>query len=135
MSKKQKKMNCSSNAAKYDTIQLTYKFFLLLGDEYIFGPGRWELLQAVRTLGSLRQAAISIGMSYRWAWGRIRDVEKALGIPLLVNDVGKSGNTRTKVLSIEGIALLDWYQASLAHLDKEIKKIEFTIPDFLRTKK
>ena len=54
----------------------------------IFSDGRLALLTAVEELGSLRQAAQRLGMSYRAAWGLLKVTEKALGYPLLAVRIG-----------------------------------------------
>jgi molybdate transport system regulatory protein len=53
-----------------------------------FGEGPYELLKHVAETGSLHQAAIQMGMSYRKAWLTIRASEKRLGFPLLERTVG-----------------------------------------------
>lgn len=47
------------------------------------GTGRILLLANVERLGSLSKAADAMGMSYRAAWGKIRQSETALGVKLL----------------------------------------------------
>ena len=86
------------------------KLFLEEHGKYIFGPGRAELLRAVGVLGSLHKAAQQQGMSYRWAWGRIRETERALGVKLLMPDK-EPGRGNTKVLTPEAHELLEWYSA------------------------
>jgi molybdate transport system regulatory protein len=71
----------------------------------LLGPGRTQLLRATAELGSLVKAAKAQGMSYRWAWGRLKAAEKALGVNLLESVQGK-GNIRT--LTAEAEELLDW---------------------------
>ncbi len=59
------------------------RLWLETGEELYFGLGRAQLLLAVDRLGSLRQAAASLGMSYRAAWGKLQQSEQALGFKLL----------------------------------------------------
>lgn len=47
------------------------------------GMGRILLLANVERLGSLSKAADAMGMSYRAAWGKIKQSENALGISLI----------------------------------------------------
>ena len=54
----------------------------------IFGGGRIKLLLAIDRLGSLKKAAEELGYSYRFAWGKIKDMEKRLGNPLVVSHKG-----------------------------------------------
>ena len=60
---------------------------------YAFEPGEqrgaelgnplFELLGAVLECGSIRHAAQSLGISYRYAWGALRKWEQTLGAPLI----------------------------------------------------
>ena len=56
-----------------------------------FGGGPLELLRGVERTGSLRQAALSMHMSYNKAWHLIRALEKKLGLQLLERNVGGTG--------------------------------------------
>jgi molybdate transport system regulatory protein len=47
--------------------------------ELKFGDGRARLLEAIDEQGSLRKAAESFEMSYRNAWGYLRELERAAG--------------------------------------------------------
>jgi molybdate transport repressor ModE-like protein len=49
-----------------------------------------------------------MGISYRWAWGRLKTAEKELGVPLLTQE-GTAGRGKTKILSAEARELLRWY--------------------------
>ncbi len=58
----------------------------------IFGLGRYRILSAIDSYGSINAAAKSLKMSYRGVWAKIKTTEDALGKPLLVkNTGGKSG--------------------------------------------
>jgi putative molybdopterin biosynthesis protein len=65
---------------------------------YAFGAGprgSWirnplvDLLQAVRSEGSIRAAALALGLSYRHVWGELKRWEAELGQPLIVWDKGQ----------------------------------------------
>lgn len=98
-------------------MNLSVKLFLEDEKKYVFGPGRIELLRAVNELGSLRKAAQKLGMSYRWAWGRLNDAKKALGVDLLAHDASVGGNAKT--LTAEARELLAWYDA----VEKDIRAV------------
>lgn len=57
----------------------------------VFGPGPAELLRRVREHGSLRSAAISMGMAYTKALALVKNAESALGAPLTTRVVGGAG--------------------------------------------
>ena len=48
-----------------------------------FGDGRARLLELIDERGSLRQAAAEFDMSYRNAWGYLRELEQAAGFELV----------------------------------------------------
>lgn len=98
-------------------MNLSAKLFLEDREKYVLGPGRMELLRSVKELGSLRKAAQKLGMSYRWAWGRLNDAEKALGVRLLARDETSVGKAKT--LTAEALELLAWYDA----IGKDVKAV------------
>lgn len=51
-------------------------------DEKFFGEGPCRLLHAIEETGSLRSAAISMGLAYTKALRIIKNAEAALGFPL-----------------------------------------------------
>lgn len=59
--------------------------------ERVFGPGPAELLRRIREYGSLRAAAISMGMAYTKALALVRKAEAGLGSPLTTRVIGGSG--------------------------------------------
>ncbi|MDR2946003.1 MAG: LysR family transcriptional regulator [Candidatus Adiutrix sp.] len=89
-------------------MKLAAKIFLEDHQKLVLGPGRMELLKATESLGSLHKAAQAMGMSYRWAWGRLKTAEQELGVPLLTQE-GEPGRGKTKILSAEARELLRWY--------------------------
>ncbi|MDP1808956.1 MAG: LysR family transcriptional regulator [Actinomycetota bacterium] len=58
------------------------------GGVHVYGGGRQALLEKIEELGSIRQAALDMGMSYRAAWGKIKATEAGLGFKLLERRVG-----------------------------------------------
>lgn len=70
---------------------------------------RARLLRLVRETGSLAQAAAAMHLSYRRAWGKIREIEQNLGRPLVQSEIGGAGGGKTYLTS-EGLHLLDAYE-------------------------
>lgn len=54
----------------------------------LFSDGRQALFKAIMETGSINQAAKSLGMSYRAAWGKIHATEERLGIKLVETQAG-----------------------------------------------
>jgi molybdate transport system regulatory protein len=74
------------------------KVWIVFGDRVTFGHGRAQLLQALDELGSLRKAAVQLGMSYRSVWGSLRVLETAAGFPFLERRVGRKGRGGTTLM-------------------------------------
>jgi molybdate transport system regulatory protein len=56
--------------------------------EGAFGDGKWRLLKAIDTEGSLKAASESLRISYRKAWGDLKKAQDALGIVLVEKQRG-----------------------------------------------
>ncbi|HSC69763.1 MAG TPA: LysR family transcriptional regulator [Candidatus Methylomirabilis sp.] len=75
------------------------KVWVVFKDSVKFGDGRAQLLELVDQLGSLKRAVEHFGMSYRNAWGYLRELEKAAGFKILERQPGggpRSGMRLTK---------------------------------------
>ena len=66
------------------------RVWVTFGDDLKFGDGRARLLERIDELGSLRKAAQEFEMSYRNAWGYLRELEEAAGFKF-VERVTSSG--------------------------------------------
>jgi len=77
-------------------------------EETYIGIGSTLLLQYVEKLGSLRQAASSLGMSYRRAWGKLKKAEERIGRPLVEKTKGKGQRFN---LTPEGKELMEKFLA------------------------
>ena len=69
-------------------IHLMTKFWLETEKGYVFGEGPFQLLYEISVHGTLSEAARDMGMSYRHAWGVLKEVEKKTGISLLKTHKG-----------------------------------------------
>ncbi len=59
------------------------KVWVVFGGRVKFGDGRAQLLELIDQVGSLKEAVARIGMSYRAAWGYLRELETAAGFKFL----------------------------------------------------
>ncbi len=85
--------------------------YLLDGDgRRVFGPGPVDLLERVGELGSLRAAAIEMGMAYTKATRLVHDAECAFGFALTERTVGGSGGGGSQ-LTAEARELIGRYRA------------------------
>ncbi len=67
------------------------RFWLTCDGESLAGRGRIELLRRIAESGSIRQAALAMGMSYRAAWDAVDAMNRRAGIALITRKVGGSG--------------------------------------------
>ncbi|MCS7294250.1 MAG: LysR family transcriptional regulator [Chloroflexota bacterium] len=58
---------------------------------------RVRLLELVAERGSLAAAAEAMGLSYRRAWGKIKELESNLGVRLVASEVGGAGGGHTRL--------------------------------------
>ena len=75
------------------------KVWVTFGDRLKFGDGRADLLELIEDRGSLRAAAQVSGMSYRNAWGYLRELESVAGFKFVERVKGggpRSGMRLTK---------------------------------------
>lgn len=86
------------------------KLWLEKDGQIIMSDYRVRLLELVAETGSLSQAAATMNLSYRRAWGKVRELEENLGIKLVESEVGGAGGGHT-ALSPAGHALVRSYRA------------------------
>ncbi len=85
------------------------KLWLERGDGgVVMSDYRLRLLEHVAETGSLAQAAGLLELSYRRAWGKVRELEENLGYKVVESVVGGAGGGRT-LLTPEGRALVAAY--------------------------
>ncbi|MGH9362304.1 MAG: winged helix-turn-helix domain-containing protein, partial [Thermoanaerobaculia bacterium] len=82
---------------------------VLHGDEIALGPGKVELLAAIRSAGTLAEAARALGLSYMRAWKLVRTMNACFREPLVVAERGGrlGGGAR---LTATGEAVLALYR-------------------------
>lgn len=80
---------------------------------------RAQLLRHVQDTGSLAQAAAAMGLSYRRAWGKVRELEANLGVSVIESDVGGVGGGRSR-LTPAGIDLLVRYERFTAAVTQAV---------------
>jgi len=78
-----------------------YKLWLETDEGHVFGPGVYNLLRKIEAKGTLKEAASSLGMSYRYAWGLIKKAEEKLGEPLIsATKGGRHGGGSTEITEL-----------------------------------
>ena len=102
-----------------------FKLWLETDDGYVFGKGSFELLHGIQEKGNLMAIAKGLNMSYRHAWGIIKEIEEKLGEPILVTyRGGKVGGGGAK-LTPTGKKLLETYLKLKSDLNQTFSDVEF----------
>ncbi len=87
---------------------------------------RVQLLRQVGETGSLAEAAQRMGLSYRRAWGKVREIERNLGVKLVESEAGGAGGGGSR-LTPEGERLVALYRrfrrAMESDLGKEFREV------------
>src|SRR5437762_2693132 len=88
-------------------VEVRPRFRIMVDGEIAIGPGKAELLKAIRDTGSIRKAAERLDMSYMRAWKLIQTANDCFKEPLVValrggNRKGGAALTKTgeRVLSL-----------------------------------
>jgi molybdate transport system regulatory protein len=99
---------CWGMGRETDRLKMHCKVWITQDGKALMGGGRAKLLLRIAEHESISKAAESLNMSYRAAWGKIREAEERLGFPLIETQVGgvSGGGTR---LTEEGRRFLKRY--------------------------
>ena len=110
-----------ARARRPGAMRARFKIWVVFSDQVKFGDGRAELLDLVAELGSLKKAVAKIGMSYRNAWGYLRELEEAAGFLFLERKPGggPEGGTR---LTPKGRLFLARYRRFRKGLDEVVSR-------------
>jgi molybdate transport system regulatory protein len=67
---------------------LRMRMRVMAGESIAIGPGKIELLEAIRDTRSITAAAKAMGMSYRRAWMLVDEVNRSLKKPAVASAIG-----------------------------------------------
>ena len=97
------------------------KVWVTFSDELKFGDGRARLLELIGKRGSLQKAAQELEMSYRNAWGYLRELERAAGFKFVERAPGGGPQSGMR-LTQEAKRFLARYWKFRAGLDGAAKR-------------
>jgi molybdate transport repressor ModE-like protein len=101
-----------------------FKLWLETEDGYVFGPGSFELLHGIQEKGNLKAIAEGLNMSYRHAWGIIKEIEENIGKPVLVTHRGGKVGGGGAELTQTGKELLETYLKCKSNLNQMFSDID-----------
>jgi molybdate transport system regulatory protein len=79
------------------------------GGKLVLSDYRVRLLELIDQTGSLADAAAELRLSYRRAWGKVREIEDNLGLRLVESAAGGAGGGGSR-LTPDGKRLVALYQ-------------------------
>ena len=98
--------------------KLSCKVWIEYKDKPLIGKGGAEILEAVNKESSISKAAKNLGMSYRYVWNYLKEIQETLENPILETyKGGKSGGGGAKLTDL-GINLLAEYKQVERYMDK-----------------
>ena len=83
---------------------------------------RVRLLEQIADSGSLAEAARRMGLSYRRAWGKIREIEANLGVQLVESEVGGAGGGGTHLTPV-GERIVDLYEQFETSVQADVRSL------------
>jgi molybdate transport system regulatory protein len=87
-------------------------------DNVNLGPGKIALLEAIRSTGSISDAARSLGMSYRRAWLLVNSLKEGFSEAVTVSAAGGKGGGGARVTPF-GLTLIKQFRL----LEREIARL------------
>ncbi len=81
---------------------------VMVDGEFVFGPGKAEVLAAIEKTGSLAAAARSMEMSYMRAWKLIQEMQQLFAMPVV--ELHRGGKTQGAKLTPTGEKALSLYR-------------------------
>lgn len=98
------------------------KLWVEMDGQIVMSDYRVRLLALVAETGSLAKAASAMKLSYRRAWGKIKEIETNLGIALVQSEVGGAGGGHT-VLTPEAETIVAAYVRFQARMAEDLHAI------------
>ena len=91
--------------------KLSCKVWIQYKDQPLIGKGGAEILEAINKENSISKAAKTLGMSYRYVWNYLQDIQKTLDEPIVETfKGGKAGGGGAKLTDLGKNLLLEYRQ-------------------------
>jgi molybdate transport system regulatory protein len=86
------------------------KLWVVFDGRVKFGDGRAQLLELIDELGSIKKAVAQTGMSYRAAWGYLRELEDAAKFKFLERRPGAGPRSGARLTQDAKVFLCRYWQ-------------------------
>lgn len=117
-----------SLAEESDRLNVRYKIWIEVDGRTVVGGGGIRLLEAIGKYGSIKDAADSLMMSYKYAWQYIRKIEERLGRPVVETFRGGKHKGGAK-LTEEGLKLIECYRRAEGIVKEALSQLEEFVED------
>lgn len=108
---------------KYSNVHVEYKIWIKAEDgTSILGDDKFLLLKTIKEHGSLKMASEKMHISYRKAWGDLKNCEALLGFSLIDKHRGGADGGSTK-LTEEGIRFINLYESMQSDFQNAVTDI------------
>ncbi len=119
---------------KYSNIRVNYDIWISdEHDQKILRDQDWALLKHISNLGSLKAAANALQISYRKAWGDIRQAESLLGFALIEKQRGGESGGKSE-LTADGQKFYDAYNLLMQNFQQSVNDYIITFKKTLKSK-
>lgn len=98
----------------------SFKLWLGRNQLPILGKGGASLLKAINRYGSIAEASGKLGISYKHAWNRLVEIERAIGEPVLRTKRGGRGGGGAE-LTEAALRLLRSYERTERYLSRALR--------------
>ena len=102
-------------------MELHSKLWIEEDGKLLLSDYRVRLLRLIDETGSLAEAAAMMDLSYRRAWGKLKEIEQNLGVKLVDRAVGGAGGGGSS-LTADGRRLIERYEHFRAAAGQELAK-------------
>jgi molybdate transport system regulatory protein len=82
---------------------------------------RVRMLRLIDETGSLSDAAARMGLSYRRAWGKLREIEANLGVKLVDSEAGGAGGGGSR-LTDDGRRLVEIFERFQSATERDLAR-------------
>lgn len=107
--------------AQFANITEGLRFRVVLKPGVALGPGKADLLEAIRDTRSLTAAATRFGMSYKRGWSLVKELNTIFSAPLVETEKGGSGGGGGARLTPLGEHVLTRYRQMEADAERAIE--------------
>ena len=120
MTMSMKKSRSMSVTKRMTLLKPSAKLWLKKGELSVIGAGRARLLRAISEHGSISKAASATGMSYRHAWGIVKQIRNSIGTEIILTSRGGTQDGGTRLTEI-GIKILEQFECYEKEIDRILK--------------